>query len=173
MRTPWILASSLALALACGGTDASSLIADPAGPPGQAWSRQPGPAGVGTIELPTGGGWEVADGEATHADKDITVMLQGQAGIAPDQAADAVQLIVDANTRDAPKYAVASRTEGIVAGQPGARVDGSFDNGTAYVTRDYVFVGPGGMVAVMARAPTANAAEMGQVVDHIAASFEP
>jgi hypothetical protein len=173
----------VAVTLACGGGGlpeglpevaapaAPALVKSAPGPAGTAWKRAPTAPGIGTVELPDGGGWVSSGSEARHEEKDITVMIQGQTGIDPEQRDEAVEMITAANTKDAPKYAVAATEKGEVMGNPGARIDGSFDNGTAYVTRDYVFISKGGMVALMARAPTAAKDEMHQIVDRMAASY--
>lgn len=130
-----------------------------------------------TVSVPSGADWVVEkQGTATavHSDKlDVTIMLQFQSGIEADRLDEFVTMIVDSNKRDAPKYSAKPIEKGSVAGNPGARVDGEFDNGTAYATRDYMMMSPKGANAVMVRGPKQDAARVQAIADHVAATFVP
>jgi hypothetical protein len=101
----------------------------------------------------------------------VTVMVQTQPGVDPDARDENVQSFIGVNERDASNYHARPRVTGSVAGRPAARVDGEFNNGTAYVTRDYVVFARGQAIALMARAPAPNAAFVRVLIDRIAATL--
>lgn len=130
-----------------------------------------------TVSVPSGEDWTAEQTGSTvsiHSEKlDVTIMLQHQAGIESDRLDEFLTAIVDSNKRDAPKYSVRPIEKGSLAGHPGARFDGEFDNGKAYATRDYVVMGPRGATALMVRGPKTDAARVQAIADHVAASFVP
>jgi hypothetical protein len=149
-----------------------ALIASAApGPAGYQWQRTDA-SGVGSVEVPTGEGW-TKDGTEVHSDKlDITAMVQVQPAVPPEARSQYLSSLIDVNKRDAPKYEVTGKAEGAVAQNVAGRVDGKFDNGTAYATRDYVLFAKGSAVALMVRGPVAKAADVQAVADHMATSFQ-
>jgi hypothetical protein len=140
------------------------------GPAGFQWQRTDA-SGVGSVELPTGEGWTKEGAEAHNEKLDITTMVQVQPAVPPEARSEYLSSLIDVNKRDAPKYEVVGKSEGAVAQNVAGRVDGKFDNGTAYATRDYVLFVKGSAVAVMVRGPIAKAADVQAVADHMAASF--
>lgn len=129
-----------------------------------------------TVQVPGGDDWTVEKGSATtiHSEKlNVTILLQHQAGIEQDRLDEFVKLILDSNKRDAPKYKDRPIEKGSLAGNPAARLDGEFDNGTAFATRDYMVMGPKGASAMMVRGPKPDAARVQAIADHIAATFVP
>jgi hypothetical protein len=50
-------------------------------------------------------------------------------------------------------------------------VDGEFDNGTAYATREYVLFVKGAALALMVRGPVARTADVQSIADHMAMSY--
>ncbi|MGE0788056.1 MAG: hypothetical protein AB7S26_20460 [Sandaracinaceae bacterium] len=178
----------------CGGEDAADPPASPAAPatptaptaptePALLGDDVPTPAGLTlapvtlsgvTLRAPSGEGWTSEPnpmGSSYYEEaSDTTVMIQIQSGVPALARGPYVEGMVGANERDAPGYAVTGRADGSIAGVPAARIDGTFDNGTAYATRDYVVFTGGNAVAIMARAPTAGADTMHAVVDAVAAT---
>lgn len=126
------------------------------------------------VDIPGGGDWtaEKTGPLTVHSDKlDVTILLQHQSGIEPDQLGEFIDLVRDSNKRDAPKYSDQPPAKGSLAGHPAARIDGEFDNGTAYVTRDYLVISPKGASSVMTRGPKTDAARVQAIADHVAATF--
>jgi hypothetical protein len=153
---------------------ASSLIAGPAAAPAGITLTKVTLAGIGALDLPGGDGWERSDGppvEVSHEATNFTVMAQYQEDIPPDAIAEYTKAFIKANTRDAPKYKVTHQTEGSVPGGPAARVDGAFDNGTAFATRDYLVFTRKGVAALMVRGPLAEVAKVNALADAIANSY--
>ena len=131
-------------------------------------------AGIGTMALPGGAGWERTDGPPFELSNDATmttVMAQFQGQVSPDTRDEYVAAFIEANTRDAPKYKVTGKANGELPGGPGARVDGTFDNGDAFATRDYLVFAKGGVAALMVRGPVADAAKVRALADAIASSY--
>ena len=129
-----------------------------------------------TVQIPGGDDWtaEKTGPLTVHSDKlDVTILLQHQSGIEPDQLGEFIDLVRDSNKRDAPKYSDQPAAKGSIAGHPGARIDGEFDNGTAYVTRDYLVISPKGASSLMTRGPKTDAARVRAIADHVAATFAP
>lgn len=181
----WILAASLLcvggatsgcnkIAEAVGGSVGASgpaLVANTAGPAGYAWQPASIPQ-VGAYELPSGGKWEKSGLGASNDELDITIMVQVQGGIEAGDRSEFVKAVVDANKRDAPKYELLSQQEGQVNKIAAARIDGQFNNGTAYATRDYILIRNHMALAFMVRGPLGKQTEVQAVADHIAASLK-
>lgn len=178
----WVLAISIAAVVACGGKKddkptggsggaapkpaAAVELASTADPAGVTWTSLEQP--WGTVEIPTGDGWEMVEGQLQGKDGTV-VMLQAQGNITPDLIDDYLVSYEDVQKRDAPKYAGKGNTRGTVSGAPAVRVEGTFDNGTRFVTRDYLLFTKGQVVLLSARAPEPGAALAG-VIDHMARS---
>lgn len=145
-------------------------LADAADPTGVTWKRSDVP--FGSVELPTGEGWTLPDATQAEGPDGIVIMLQAQDGISPDQVDDYVASYNDVQKRDAPKYAGKAESKGTVAGQPAARVEGAFDNGTKFVTRDFIIFTKGKVVMLGARIPEEHAAKLAPVIDHVARSLQ-
>ncbi len=146
---------------------AAAELATAAEPTGLTWKAVEQP--FGSVELPTGDGWEIVEGQLEGKDGTV-VMMQSQAGIAPDQMDEYLASYDEVQRRDAPKYAGKPAVKGVVGGAPAARVEGAFDNGTRFVTRDYLIFAKGKVVLLSARAPEASAAGLPGVIDHVARS---
>lgn len=162
------------IAEAVGGSVGASgpvLVANTAGPAGYAWQPASIP-NVGSYELPSGGKWEKSGLGASNDELDFTIMVQVQGGIEAGDRSDFVKAVVDANKRDAPKYELLSQQEGQVNKIVAARIDGKFDNGTAYATRDFILIRNHMALAFMVRGPLAKQTEVQAVADHMAASLK-
>ncbi len=153
-----------------------ALIGAPAAVDGVATWAENREAGV-TVSVPTGDDWsaeKTGNNVSVHSEKlGVTIMLQHQSGIESDRLEEFLALIVESNKRDAPKYSARPTEKGSLAGHPAARLDGEFDNGKAYATRDYVVIGPKGATALMVRGPKTDAARVQAIADHVAATFVP
>ena len=181
MPSSRLLALLLAGLVACkGGADNASsgdpvvrpsneLIPTAAAPAGLAFA--PHVQSHGTLEVPTGKGWELVDNQVEGADGTV-IMLQAQSGIGTDQMNDYLASYIDEQKRDAPKYANGATTKGTISGVPAARVQGTFDNGTKFVTRDYVLFTKHGVVMIGGRTPAPNAAQLDGLVDYMAHSYK-
>lgn len=156
-----------------GSVDASGpvLVANAAGPAGYTWQATQIPS-VGAYELPSGGKWQKEGLGASNEEQDFTIMVQVQGGVEPSDRATFVKGVIDANKRDAPKYELLGQQEGQVNKTSTGRIDGKFDNGTAYATRDYIIIRNHMAVAVMVRGPLAKQSEVQAVADHVAASLK-
>lgn len=146
---------------------AAAELATAAEPAGITWKATEQP--FGSVELPTGDGWEMVEGQLEGKDGTV-VMLQSQDGITPDQLDDYLASYDEVQRRDAPKYVGKPATKGTVGGAPAARVEGTFDNGTRFVTRDYLIFTKGKVVVLSARVPEAGASGLAGVIDHVARS---
>lgn len=144
-------------------------LADAAEPTGVTWKRTDVP--FGSVELPSDEGWKVVDGQAEGPSGEV-IMMQSQDGITPDQVDDYLASYNEVQERDAPKYARKAETKGTIGGQPGARVEGAFDNGTKFATRDFLIFTKGKVVLLSARIPEEHAAKLPPVIDHVARSLQ-
>jgi flagellar basal body L-ring protein FlgH len=141
-----------------GATSAAKAeLADAAEPAGVTWKRIEMP--FGSLELPVDPGWNLV-GTEVQGQNGIVITMQSQDGITPEQLDDYLASYDEVQKRDAPKYVGTSTTKGTVSGAVAARVEGTFDNGTAFVTRDFL------VAAIGARIPKANAAALPGIIDH-------
>jgi hypothetical protein len=144
-------------------TVAKTELADAAEPAGVTWKRIEMP--FGSLELPVDPGWNLV-GTEIQGQNGIVIMMQSQDGITADQLDDYLASYDEVQKRDAPKYIGTSTTKGTVSGAVAARVEGTFDNGTAFVTRDFLVFSNGKVAAIGARIPKANAAALPGIIDH-------
>jgi hypothetical protein len=145
------------------GEAATKELAESSEPEGITWKRIEVP--MGSLELPIDPGWNLV-GIEVHGKDGIVITLQEQAGIAPAQLDDYLASYQEVQRRDAPKYATKAVTKGTVGGEIAARVEGTFDNGEAFVTRDFLVFAKGKVVLIGARMPTASAAVLPGIIDH-------
>lgn len=143
-------------------------LADGVAAKGATWTRLERP--YGSLEVPDGDAWAVVDDQVQGKDGTV-IMLQAQSGVGPDAIDDYLASYDAVQQRDAPKYAAKATTKGTVGGHVAARVEGSFDNGTRFVTRDYLIFVNGKVVLLGARTPETNAAALPGVIDHVARSL--
>jgi hypothetical protein len=148
-----------------------SLVTSATGPAGYTWQSTT-LASVGAYDSPGGSKWHKDGLGAENEDADITISVQMQGGVEATDRTDFTKLLIDANKRDAPKYEVVNQQEGQVNKIAAARVDGKFDNGKAYATRDYVLFQNHVALAMMVRGPIAMQAEVQAIADHVAASLK-
>ena len=135
-------------------------------PAGVTWKKLEQP--FGTIDAPAD--YQLVENQLESKDGTV-IMLQAQDGITPDQLDEYMASYDEVQKRDAPKYGGASTTKGTLGGAVAARVDATFDNGTAFVTRDFVVFTKGKVVMLSARTPKTNAAALPGIIDHVARSF--
>lgn len=128
--------------------------------------------GTGKIELPKGTNWEKTGNELYNKAMDMTIITQGQPGDFTGQINDYVDSYIDVNKRDAPKYEVVQKEEGEVKGIKCVRLDGKFDNGTAYLTRDYIFFTNEKVAVLMCRIAKKNEGQLNGFIDYIASSYQ-
>ena len=111
-----------------------------------------------SLQIPDGEGWTLLQqGSASQIEgaDGTVIMLQAQDGISPEQRDEYLASYHDVQLRDAPKYERVKQDSGEILGAPAARVEGKFDNGTAFVTRDYLIFSKGKVVLLgeVARRP--------------------
>jgi hypothetical protein len=167
------LATTTALAgAACkkAGSNEPSLVADAKGPAGMTWKPHTQP--YGTIEIPAAEGWKL-EGDQVEGPEGTVVMLSSESGVDPaDQREDWFKANLEANTRDAPKYARTGTSKGSVNGNMAARIEATFELDEPYVIRDYVVQAGTNAIFVSARTPTKNAAALAPIVDHMVSSIK-
>lgn len=156
------------------GTEGAPVLAPAAGTVNQSF-RHSIDLPFGSLEVPDGQGWTVNKGCPTQigGEDGTVVMLQSQDDITPDQRDDYLAGYHDVQMRDAPKYERVKQETGDILGAPGARVEGKFDNGTAFVTRDYlVFTKGEGRPRGRAHAVRRpGAAKLAALIDHMTATL--
>lgn len=128
--------------------------------------------GIGKVQSFKGGDWKKTGNENYSKALDMTVIMQSQSGDLTEQINDYVDSYIDVNKRDAPKYEVTGKAQGEIKGVKCVRVDGKFDNGTAYVTRDYLFFTKAKVGVLMCRVAKANESKLNAYVDYIASSYQ-
>lgn len=122
-----------------------------------------------TLDLPIGRDWALNDNQLEGKDGTV-VMLQVQDGVSADQLDEYLASYEQVQQRDAPNYVGKPSTKGVVNGLRAVRVEGAFDNGTKFVTRDYLLFTGDRVLALSARAPADSATNLPGLIDHIARS---
>ena len=128
--------------------------------------------GIGKIQSFKGGDWKKSGNENYSKALDMTIIMQGQPGDLTEQINDYVDSYIDVNKRDAPKYEMTGKEEGEIKGVKCVRLDGKFDNGTAYITRDYLFFTKSKVAVLMCRVAKTNESKLNAYVDYMAASYQ-
>lgn len=152
-----------------GSPAADGELAVTAEPTGVTWKRISMP--FGSLELPIDPGWNLV-GTDVQGPGDIVIMLQSQDGITVAQLDEYLAQYGEFRQRESPKYAASATVKGKVSGAAAVRVEGAFDDGTKFVTRDYLVFGDREVVVLSAHAPEAEAARLTGVVDHAARTLQ-
>jgi hypothetical protein len=148
------------------------LISSAAAPAGFTFERKDF-EGMGTAEFPSGADWEVENNTWYNEKLDMTVKTQSHASADMSlQADEYLESYDDVNKRDAPQWKRSSKQPGSINGMPGARVEGTFNNGTAYVVRDYLFFTPNKTAIIQCRIAEKDKDKLNGVVDYIASTFK-
>ena len=179
----WIacLTCLAAAATACGKKkeqaegDGSAITSNSAGKTAEELAPAPATAGVtwkriempfGSMDLPADPGWNLVGTDVQGKD-DMVIMLQAQDGITPDQQSSYLKQYGKLQARDAHGYRAKAHV-GTLRGEPAIRIEGTFDNGTKYVTREYLVFAKGKVVALAAHIPATNADKLPGIIDPIA-----
>ncbi len=144
-------------------------LATAAEPAGLTWKRIDMP--FGSLELPVDAGWNLVGTDVQGPDG-IVIVMQSQDKVTVERMDKFLAAFDALQKRDAPKYEGKALTKGTVNGEAAARVEGSFDNGARFVTRDYLVFTKGKVVVVGARIPEAAAAKLPGVVDHLVRTLQ-
>jgi hypothetical protein len=127
-------------------------------------------AGIGTVELPTGPAWQQSGNRLYNEELGLVIVIQNQ----PEGMAGYETVYLDSyndvNIRDAPAWERGPEVLGQVAGVVTARTTGRFHNGTAMVTRDYIFFAENNTVIFQSRVPATHAASL-DLLDYLASTF--
>lgn len=126
--------------------------------------------GIGSIELPSGPEWERNGKQLYHAGLGMTIVIQTQAESFVGDELGYLDSYDEVNQRDAPNWQRGPEQLGQVAGVVAARTNGRFNNGTAMVTRDYLFFAPFTTVLFQSRVPAAHAEALA-TIDYLASTF--
>lgn len=148
-----------------------SLVDNPPPRPDFALTRE-SLEGIGTIELPSGPEWERTPAGFYHPQLGMSLVIQTQVeGFANDTASYLASYDL-VNQRDAPNWQRGPEQLGQVAGVVAARTGGRFNNGTAMVTRDYLFFASFTTVLLQSRVPAEHAQAL-LITDYLASTFQP
>lgn len=135
---------------------------------GLSWKRITMP--FGSLELPADPGWNLVGTDVQGPD-DLVIMLQAQDGVSPAQQRSYLKQYGKLQARDAHGYRAKAEL-GELGGAPAIRIEGSFDNGTKYVTREYLVFAKGKVVALAAHIPAIHGDKLAGIIDPIARSLQ-
>jgi hypothetical protein len=127
-------------------------------------------AGIGTVELPTGPAWEQSGNRLYNEELGMVIVIQNQKEGMAGYEKVYLDSYNDVNIRDAPAWERGPEVLGQVAGITAARTTGRFNNGTAMVTRDYIFFAENNTVIFQSRVPAPHAASL-DLLDYLASTF--
>ncbi|MGE0550392.1 MAG: hypothetical protein AB7O24_04615 [Kofleriaceae bacterium] len=119
-----------------------------------------------TVELPDGGGWKVGADQVSAPDGTV-IAWHVDVGVDPLTRGDYLAAYEQHNKKRLPNYKLESYNVGVVRSMTTARVEGTFDNGAASITRDYLVFDPEGVITIAARTPKANADKLEPIVDYV------
>lgn len=129
--------------------------------------------GMGKAEFPKGNDWQKMGNEYYNEKLDMTILVQSQQGFdIHRQISSFTDSYIEINKKDAPKYEVIKNEEGSVNSIKTVRIDGKFNNGTSYVTRDYLFFTENRVVILMSRIAEKNSKELNPLIDYIAGTVK-
>jgi hypothetical protein len=128
--------------------------------------------GMGTIELPAGGDWKREGDEITNEKWGAVIVIQSQPQGMAGQEKEYLDSYNEMNVQDAPAWNRGPEKMGTLAGMKAARTEGSFNNGTAMKTRDYIFFATAKTGILQMRIAEENAAQLAPVADYMAGSFQ-
>jgi hypothetical protein len=146
-----------------------SLVSSPPPRPSIALQRQ-SLAGIGTVELPSGPAWQQRGNRLYNEELGMVIIIQNQEEGMAGYEKVYLDSYNDVNIRDAPAWERGPEALGQVEGVTAARTTGRFHNGTAMVTRDYIFFAENNTVIFQSRVPAAHAASL-DLLDYLASTF--
>lgn len=152
-------------------TSSSTLISDAPPPSGLSFSPQDF-GGIGTMQLPVGDDWTGEGTKYYNSTLDMSVLTFGQTETMMEVQGEYVQSYIDNNFRDAPNFKLNTREVGTINGFPAHRVTGTFNNGTEYTTRDYVFFTKENTGILQVRIAKTNEAGLKSISDYMASTFK-
>lgn len=152
-------------------TEQNGLITDAKAPPDISFASQDF-EGMGTMQLPSGDDWQQESKSHYNEKLDMTVKIFVQNEGMLDVREEYVQSYIDNNHRDAPNFKLNNREAGTINDLAANRVTGSFNNGTEYTTRDYLFFTNDKTGILQVRIAKVNESKLKQVADFMAASFK-
>lgn len=126
--------------------------------------------GIGTIEVPSGPEWERKGNQFYNSALGMSLLIQNQIDGFSGREPAYLESYNQVNLRDAPNWERGPEQLGQLAGHVAARTSGRFNNGTAMVTRDYIFFAPFTTVLFQSRVP-AEHAEALALTDYLASTF--
>jgi hypothetical protein len=138
-------------------------LASAAEPQGVTWKRIELP--FGSLELPVDAGWNLVGGGEVQGPDGMVVVMQSQ-DWAVEKMDKFLTAFAEMQVKQSPKYEGKTTERGKVAGAPAARIEGAFDNGTRFATRDYLVFAKGKVIVVGARIPAEHAERLAGIVDH-------
>lgn len=161
-------ASGSGAVVASGSAAAEPELAPAPATAGLTWKRIEMP--FGSLELPADPGWNLVGTDVQGPD-DLVLVLQAQEGVTPDQQATYLKQYGKLQARDARGYRAKAHL-GTLRGDPAIRIEGTFDNGTKYVTREYLVFAKDKVVALSAHIPAVNAAKLPGIIDQVARTLQ-
>jgi hypothetical protein len=175
LPTYWEVRRATEARLGAGAPEEPALVSpDAPGPQGLAWARLE--QAFGGVDVPVGGDFQVIQvrDDFTQVQSErtgIVLMLRHQLGVSATGRESYTDSLISVNQRDAPRFRLVAKSYGKVGILLAARVDGEFDNGTHFVTRDYVLFPPQMAILLMARGPVQVAGAVHAIADRVAASI--
>ncbi len=150
------------------GSAAEAELAPAPATAGLTWKRIDMP--FGSLELPADPGWNLVGTDVQGPD-DLVLVLQAQEGVTPDQQATYLKQYGKLQARDARGYRAKAHM-GTLRGDPAIRIEGTFDNGTKYVTREYLVFAKDKVIALSAHIPAVNADKLPGIIDQVARTLQ-
>jgi hypothetical protein len=127
---------------------------------------------MGTIELPAGPDWKKEGNKLVNEKLNMVIVVQSHSGDMAGIEKDYLDSYNDVNIRDAEGWKRGQEDLITLDGLSAARTQGSFNNGTPFVTRDYIFFDKNKVAIVQTRVVEKNKSKLAPVADYIAASFK-
>lgn len=153
-----------------GNSNSKELITDTKAPEGISFQRKT--FGKVSFEMPTGADWEV-DGKQIYNNKTgMVIQVQNQPDGFQDQQEDFAASYNDNNTRDAKGWKLSKQEFGTIKKLPAAASAGTFNNGTAFVVRDFIFFGDTYTSLLQVRVPEKDKELLVPMADYIAHTYQ-
>jgi len=145
------------------------LSADIKAPAGTTFKRKN--IGVTSFELPAGQDWTMDENYLDNSKTEMIIIITSQMDGFQDMQKEYMDSYIQNNEIAAPNWKTGDLKFGTVNQLPAGILTGTFNNGTQFITKDFIFYDKSTTTILQARVPEASKDQLEPIVDYIASTY--
>lgn len=127
--------------------------------------------GVASFELPAGQDWTLDENYLDNSKTEMVIIITSQMDGFQDMQKEYMDSYIQNNEIAASNWKTGDLKFGTVNQLPAGVLTGTFNNGTQFVTRDFIFYDKSTTTILQARVPEADKDQLEPIVDYIASTY--